>query len=105
MKLLSQRAAIHFERPARYGSFEIIACLAGANSARAALSRLQALDQIAADAIRCVLVLLITALSILVARLPYDAPVTQTRGGAARIEARIHVPRETPSFMYAGVRG
>ena len=105
MKLLSQRAAIHFERPGRYGSFEIIACLAGANSARAALSRLQALDQIAADAIRCVLVLLITGLSILVARLPYDAPVTQTRMGVARIEAQIHVPRETPSFMYAGIRG
>jgi hypothetical protein len=105
MKLLSQRAAVHFERPGRYGSFEIIACLAGANSARASLSRLQALDQIAADAIRCVLVLLITALSILVAQLPYDAPVTQTWGGAARIEARIHVPREAPSFMYAGVRG
>jgi hypothetical protein len=80
MKLLSQRAAIHFERPGRYGSFEIIACLAGANSARAALSRLQALDQVAADAIRCVLVLLITALSLVEARLPYDAPVTQTRG-------------------------
>ena len=94
MKLLSQRAAIHSERPGRYGSFEIIACLAGANSARA-LSCLQALDQIAADAIRCVLV----------PRLPYDAPVTQTRGSAARIEARTHVPRETPSFMYAGVRG
>jgi len=104
MKLLSQRAAIHFERPGRYGSFEIIACLAGANSARAALSRLQSLDQVAADAIRCVLVLLITALSIVEARL-YDAPVTQTQGGPARIEARIHVPRETPSFMYAGVRG
>jgi len=102
MKLLSQRAAIHFERPGRYGSFEIIACLAGANSARAALSRVQVLDQIAAGAIRCVLVLLITALSILMARLPYDAPVTQT---PARIEARIHVPREAPSFMYAGVRG
>ena len=80
MKLLSQRAAIHSERPGRYGSFEIIACLAGANS-------------------------LITALAILVPRLPYDAPVTQTRGSAARIEARTHVPRETPSFMYAGVRG
>src|SRR6478735_7139385 len=105
MKLLSQRAAIHFERPGRYGSFEIIACLAGANSARAAPSRLQALDQIAADAIRCVLVLLITALFILVARLPHDAPVTQTWGGAARIEARMHAARETPSFMYAGVRG
>ena len=104
MKLLSQRAAIHFERPGRYGSFEIIACLAGANSARA-LSCLQALDQIAADAIRCVFVLLITALSMLVARLPYDAPVTLTRGSAARIEARIHVPGETPSFRYAGVRG
>ena len=103
MKLLSQRPAIHFERPGRYGSFEIIACLAGANSARAALSRLQAPDQIAADAIRCVLVLLITALSIV--RLPYDAPVTQTRGGPARIEARIHVPPETPSFMFAGIRG
>ena len=103
MKLLSQRAAIHFERPGRYGSFKIIACLAGANSARAALSRLQSLDQVAADAIRCVL--LITALSIVEARLPYDAPVTQTQGGPARIEARIHVPRETPSFMYAGVRG
>jgi len=105
MKFLSQRASIHFERPGRYGSFEIIACLAGANSARAALSRLQALDQVAADAIRCVLVLLITALSLVEARLPYDAPVTQTQGGPARIEARIHVPRETPSFMYAGVRG
>ena len=69
MKLLSKRAAIHFETP-----FEIIACPAGANSVRAALSRLQALDQIAADAIRCILVLLITVLSILVARLPYDAP-------------------------------
>jgi hypothetical protein len=54
MKLLSQRAAIHFETPGRYGSFEIIACPAGANSVKAALSRLQALDQIAADAIRCV---------------------------------------------------
>jgi hypothetical protein len=104
MKLLSQRAAIHFERPGRYG-FEIIVSLAGANSARAALSCLQALDQIATDAMRCVLVLLTTALSILVARLPYDASVTQTRGSAVRIEARIHVPRETPSFMYAGVRG
>lgn len=104
MKLLSQRAAIHSERPGRYGSFEIIACLAGANSARA-LSCLQALDQIAADAIRCVLVPLITALAILVPRLPYDAPVTQTRGSAAQIEAQIHMPRETPSFMYAGVRG
>jgi len=100
MKLLSQRAAIHFERPRRYGSFEIIACLAGANSVRAALSRLQALDHI--SAIRGVVALLITALSILMARLPYDAPVTQT---PARIEARIHVPRETPPFMYAGVRG
>lgn len=82
MKLLSQRVAIHFEGPGRYGSYEIIACLAGANSTRAALSRLQALDQIAADAaIRRVLVLLITALSILMARLPYDAPVAETRGG------------------------
>lgn len=82
MKLLSQRVAIHFEGPGRYGSYEIIACLAGANSARAALSRLQALDQIAADAaIRRVLVLLITALSILMARLPYDAPVAETGGG------------------------
>jgi BON domain-containing protein len=105
MKLSFQRAAVHFERPGRYGSLEIIAPLAGANSARASLSRLQALDQIASDAIRCVLVLLITALSILVARLPHDAPVTQTWGAAARIEARIHVPRETPLFMYAGVRG
>ena len=103
MKLLSQRAAIHFERPGRYGSFEIIACLAGANSVRAALNRLQALDHI--SAIRGVVALLITALSILVARLSYYVPVTQTRGGAARIEARIHVPREMPSFMYAGVRG
>src|SRR6476619_4477125 len=97
MKLLSQRAAIHFERPGRYGSFEIIACLAGANSARAALSRLQSLDQVAADAIRCVLVLLITALSIV--RLPYDAPMTQTRGGGpARIEARIRLPSCTQAF-------
>jgi hypothetical protein len=105
MKLLCQRATIHFERPGHYPSFEIIACLAGANSVRAALSRLRALDQIAADAIRCILVLLITGLFILMARLPHGALVTETRAAAARIEARIHVPRETPSFMYAGVRG
>lgn len=106
MKLLSQRVAIHFEGPGRYGSYEIIACLAGANSARAALSRLQALDQIAADAaIRRVLVLLITALSILMARLPTMRRLPRREGGAARIEARIHVPRETPSFMDAGARG
>ena len=105
MKLLSQRAAIHFERPGRYGSFEIIACLAGANSGRAALSRLQALDQIAADAIRCVLVLLITALAILVVQLAYNAPAILTQVGAASIEARISSPVKMAPFMYAGIRG
>jgi hypothetical protein len=50
---------------------------------------------------KIVLVLLLTALAILAARLAYDAPVIQTRVGAIFFEA----PQAPAPFMYAGVRG
>jgi hypothetical protein len=51
---------------------------------------------------KIVVVLLLTALAILMARLVYDAPVIQTRVGAITLEA---ASLETPPLMYAGVRG
>jgi hypothetical protein len=107
MKHLLRRTGTHFKRPGCFVSFEITAGLPGANVERAARPQIQALGHITVDAISdCigVLVLLISALAILVVQLAYGAPVNQTRGGAARIEARI-APRETPPFMYAGIRG
>ena len=47
---------------------------------------------------KIVVVLLLTALAILAARLAYDAPVIQTRVG---FTAAV----ETPVLMYAGIRG
>ena len=52
---------------------------------------------------RIVIVLLIAALAILMARLVYDAPVVQTRVGEA-IGIRAPAP-VMPPLMYAGVRG
>jgi intracellular septation protein A len=46
---------------------------------------------------KIVVVLLLTALAILLARLAYDAPVIQTRVGAA-----MHMQT---TYAYAGVRG
>lgn len=52
---------------------------------------------------KIVMVLLLTALTILAARLVYDAPVIQTRVGAVTGTA---APAPlTPPLMYAGVRG
>ena len=52
---------------------------------------------------KIVMVLLIAALAILLARLVYDAPVVQTRvGEAIGITAPAPV---APPLMYAGVRG
>ena len=52
---------------------------------------------------KIVMVLLIAALAILMARLVYDAPVVQTRvGEAIGITAPAPV---APPLMYAGVRG
>ena len=51
---------------------------------------------------KIVLVLLLTALAILGARLAYDPPVIQTRVGAVSAEAPVFV---SPPLMYAGVRG
>jgi hypothetical protein len=48
-------------------------------------------------------VLLLTALAILMARLAYDAPAIQTRIGAL-ISAPAPAPL-APPLMYAGVRG
>jgi hypothetical protein len=54
---------------------------------------------------KIVLVLLLTALAILVARLVYDAPVVQTRVGAAmEIFGGAPAPL-APPLMYAGIRG
>ena len=52
---------------------------------------------------KIVLVLLLAALAMLVARLAYDAPVIQTRivMGVMPNSA----PIVTPPFMYAGIRG
>jgi intracellular septation protein A len=52
---------------------------------------------------KIVMVLLIAALALLMARLVYDAPVVQTRvGEAIGITAPAPV---APPLMYAGVRG
>jgi hypothetical protein len=52
---------------------------------------------------KIVMVLLIAALAILMARLVYDAPVIQTRVGEA---IGIMAPAPVmPPLMYAGVRG
>ena len=52
---------------------------------------------------KIVVVLLLTALAILIARLAYDAPVIQTRVGTLTVTAG-QAPL-TPPLMYAGVRG
>jgi hypothetical protein len=55
---------------------------------------------------KIVLVLLITALAILAARLSYDAPVIQTRVGALVSDMRGGASAPLmPPLMYAGVRG
>ena len=52
---------------------------------------------------KIVVVLLLTALAILLARLAYDAPVIQTRIG---LLTSISAPTSlTPPLMYAGIRG
>jgi hypothetical protein len=55
---------------------------------------------------KIVVVLLLTALAILLARLAYDAPVIQTRVGAlvSQTQGGVSAP-VTPALMYAGVRG
>ena len=55
---------------------------------------------------KIVVVLLLTALAILLARLAYDAPVIQTRVGALVSEmlGGVSAPL-APALMYAGVRG
>lgn len=55
---------------------------------------------------KIVVVLLLTALAILLARLAYDAPVIQTRVGALVSDLRGGVSAPLmPQLMYAGVRG
>jgi hypothetical protein len=55
---------------------------------------------------KIVLILLVTALAILVARLVYDAPVIQTRVGQLVSVMRAAAPQPlTPSLIYAGIRG
>jgi len=51
---------------------------------------------------KIVVVLVLTALAILGARLAYDAPFLETRTGAISLEA---TSTDTPLLMYAGVRG
>ena len=55
---------------------------------------------------KIVVVLLLTALAILLARLAYDAPVIQTRVGAlvSEMQGGATAPL-APALMYAGVRG
>ena len=55
---------------------------------------------------KMVVVLLLTALAILLARLAYDAPVIQTRVGAlvSGAQGGMSAPL-APALMYAGVRG
>ncbi len=55
---------------------------------------------------KIVVVLLLTALAILLARLAYDAPVIQTRVGAlvSHTQGGVGAPLASP-LMYAGVRG
>ena len=52
---------------------------------------------------KIVVVLLLTALAILLARLAYDAPVIQTRVGEV-LGTAAPAPL-TPPLMYAGIRG
>jgi hypothetical protein len=59
---------------------------------------------------KIVLVLLLAALAMLVARLAYDAPVIQTRivMTADEMSAQVEessVPVLAPPLMYAGIRG
>jgi hypothetical protein len=54
---------------------------------------------------KIVLVLLLTALAILLARLAYDAPVIQTRVGALVSGTQGVSAPLAPALMYAGVRG
>jgi hypothetical protein len=56
---------------------------------------------------KIVVVLLLTALAILLARLVYQAPVIQTRVGmlAAALTGTEAPAPLTPPLMYAGVRG
>jgi hypothetical protein len=51
MQCLIQRAATHLKKSGRFGLFQIIAGLLGANAAGAALGHLHALGNIAADVI------------------------------------------------------
>jgi hypothetical protein len=55
---------------------------------------------------KIVLVLVLTALAILGARLAYQAPMVQTRIGAlvSDMQGGVSAPLEAP-LMYAGVRG
>ena len=54
---------------------------------------------------KIVVVLVLTDLAILMARLAYHTPSLQTRIGAGRIEHVIEPHAATPPFMYAGIRG
>ena len=55
---------------------------------------------------KIVVVLLLTALAILLARLAYEAPTVQTRVGELVSEMRADGPVPlAPPLMYAGVRG
>ena len=55
---------------------------------------------------KIVVVLLLTALAILLARLVYQAPVIQTRVGMLAALTGTEAPAPlTPPLMYAGVRG
>jgi hypothetical protein len=55
---------------------------------------------------KIVVVLLLTAMVILLARLVYKAPMVQTRVGLGSLELMVdaETPKTTP-FMYAGIRG
>jgi hypothetical protein len=52
---------------------------------------------------KIVLVLLLAALALLIARLAYDAPVIQTRVVLTTGTSSDPIP--VPPFMYAGIRG
>jgi hypothetical protein len=55
---------------------------------------------------KIVVVLLLTALAILMARLVYEAPVIQTRVGMLAAEMLAPAPAPlAPPLMYAGIRG
>jgi hypothetical protein len=55
---------------------------------------------------KIVLILLLTALAILMARLAYNAPVIQTRIGQLVSVMRAPAPQSlAPTLVYAGVRG